>query len=538
MQLRPYQLAAKKAIFDTWRTCDRALAVLPTGTGKTIVFSAICSDVAATGRRCLIIAHREELLQQAADKLHRMTGLVSAVEKGDQHAADSYAPVVVASVQTLSRPSRLEAFDPDEFGVMIIDEAHHTLAPTYQAIVNHFHTKLLGVTATADRGDKRNLGEVYEKLAFEYSLLSAVQGGWLCRPVAKTLPVKLDLAGVKISAGDFQAADLGHAIEPYLQDIAYQMAGICHARKTVVFLPLVSTSQRFTNLLNSVGLNAREVNGESPDRKEILQWFHDAGPGACLCNAMLLTEGWDEPSADCVVVLRPTKVRALYAQMVGRGTRLHPGKKDVLLLDFLWHTDRHQLCRPCHLITTNDDISARVSEILSEETQAAAPADLLEAVAGAESKAKAEREESLRKMLEEQRHRRAKLVDPLQFEASISGHLTSYEPDLSDLASLAPPSQKQVDALEKAGINPTDIQTAGHASRLLDVLSLRRSEGLSSAKQIRLLERFGFQNVGQWSMLDASHMIDRIAACQWHLPRGVVPALYMPQSLQSQQETA
>lgn len=530
MQLRPYQEAAKAAIFKTWEEHDRALLVLPTGCGKTIVFASVCNDIAETGRRCLIIAHREELLTQAAEKLMRTSGLYAVTEKGDQHGAESLAPVVVASVQTLCRPQRLEAFRPDEFAAVIIDEAHHALAPTYQRIIEYFKGKLLGVTATADRGDKRNLGEIFERLAYEYSLLSAVREGWLCRPIARTLPVKLDMSGVGISAGDFAAADVAHAIDPYLEDIAHQMATHCRGRKTVAFLPLIATSQRFAGFLKAEGLDVREVNGQSEDRAETLAWFHDAGPGCVLCNAMLLTEGWDEPSADCVVVLRPTKVRSLYAQMVGRGTRLYPGKKDLLLLDFLWHSDRHQLCRPTHLVCKNEDVSARVAELLEEETEGK-DADLLDAVEEAENKAVEERENSLKKMLDEQRAKDQKLVDPLQFEASITGALEEYTPDPSDLTALAPPSERQKEALRRAGINPQEIQCTGHANRLLDVLALRRMEGLSTAKQIRFLEKRGFRDVGQWRMEEASNMISRYQAAGWFTPRGVNPETYKPTSL-------
>lgn len=139
--------------------------------------------------------------------------------------------------------------------------------------------------------------------------------------------------------------ELGTALDPYLEQIAAEMVQRCRGRKTVVFLPLIKTSQKFRDLLNAKGLQAAEVNGQSTDRKEVLADF-DAGKYNVLCNSMLLTEGWDCPSVDCVVVLRPTKVRSLYSQMVGRGTRLSEGKADLLLLDFLWMTDKHELLPP------------------------------------------------------------------------------------------------------------------------------------------------------------------------------------------------
>ena len=182
---------------------------------------------------------------------------------------------------------------------------------------------------------------------------TAIREGYLCPIRAQTVPLSIDLAGVKVSAGDFAAGDLGTALDPYLERIADEMlAAGCMQRKTVAFLPLVATSKKFAAALAAKGFDAMEVDGESEDRAEVLERYEQAGPGAVLCNSMLLTEGWDCPSVDCVVVLRPTKVRSLYVQMVGRGTRLSPetGKAELLVLDFLWMTERHDLCRPAHLV--------------------------------------------------------------------------------------------------------------------------------------------------------------------------------------------
>jgi hypothetical protein len=240
---------------------------------------------------------------------------------------------------------------------------------------------------------------------------------------------------------------------------------------------------------------------------------------------MLLTEGWDCPSVDCICVLRPTKVRSLYAQMVGRGTRIAEGKRDLLLLDFLWHSERHELCRPAHLVCQNQDISRRVSEILAEESKAI-EVDLLEAEERAEGTATEEREESLRKLLEEQRKRKRSLVDPLQYEFSVGQE--HYQPDGNDLRAMGPPSAVQLSALEKAGVFPDDVESFGHATKLLDTLAKRRMEGLSTPKQIRCLERFGFREVGGWPFDAAKAMIDRVAANMWRVPYGIAPAAYRP----------
>ena len=524
--LRPYQQQARERIHAEWENGHtRTLLVLPTGTGKTIVFASVAADQVRAGDRVLILAHRGELLEQAADKLQRSTGLVSAVEKADATCLNTWFRVVVGSVQTLQRTARLERFPHDYFGTIIIDEAHHAITDGYRRILDYFSgAKVLGVTATPDRGDMRNLGEVFDSLAFEYKLTDAIKEGYLCRIMAQTIPLKLDISSVTMSGGDYAVGDLGTALDPYLEQIAAEMAQRCKGRKTVVFLPLIKTSQKFRDLLNSHGFRAAEVNGQSADRREVLADF-DAGKYNVLCNSMLLTEGWDCPSVDCVVVLRPTKVRSLYSQMVGRGTRLSPGKTDLLLLDFLWMTDKHELCRPADLVCEDRTVARQMTENLAES---GCPQDIEEAAVQASEDVVAQREEALAKQLEEQRRKKAKLVDPLQYEMSIQAEdLAGYVPAFGWEA--GPPTEQQAAALEKLGILPDAVESAGKASLLLDRLHKRRDEGLTTPKQIRCLEKYGFQHVGRWSFEQAKHMIDRIAASGWRgVPKGVTPSTYTP----------
>ena len=525
-ELRPYQQQARDRIHAEWDAGHtRTLLVLPTGTGKTIVFASVAADQVRAGDRVLILAHRGELLEQAADKLQRSTGLVSAVEKAESTCLDSWFRVVVGSVQTLQRTARLERFPQDYFGTIIIDEAHHAITDGYRRILDYFSgAKVLGVTATPDRGDMRNLGEVFDSLAFEYKLTDAIKEGYLCKIMAQTIPLQLDITSVTMSGGDYAVGDLGTALDPYLEQIAAEMARRCKSRKTVVFLPLIKTSQKFRDLLNTYGFRAAEVNGQSDDRRQVLADF-DAGKYNVLCNSMLLTEGWDCPSVDCVVVLRPTKVRSLYSQMVGRGTRLSPGKTDLLLLDFLWMTDRHELCRPADLVCEDRTVARQMTETLAES---GCPEDIEEAAAQASEDVVAQREEALAKQLEEQRRKKAKLVDPLQYEMSIQAEdLSGYVPTFGWEA--GPPSDKQTAALEKLGILPDAVESAGKAALLLDRLHKRQTEGLTTPKQIRLLERYGFRHVGSWSFDAASRMINRIAAGGWRgVPKGVDPKTFTP----------
>lgn len=524
MELRPYQQAARKAVADQWKGGTlRTLLVLPTGTGKTVVFSKIVEDEVRRGHRCLILAHRGELLEQAADKLKAVTGLNAAVEKAEQTALGSWNRVTVGSVQSLSREKRLSQFDPHYYGTIIVDEAHHILSDSYQRVLDHFpEARVLGVTATPDRGDMKNLGCFFQSLAYEYALPKAIKEGYLCPIKALTLPLTLDISAVSVSAGDFQVGALGTALDPYLDQIADQMTEHCKGRKTVVFLPLVSTSQKFRDILNAKGFRAAEVNGESGDRKETLEAF-DRGEYNVLCNSMLLTEGWDCPSVDCVIVLRPTKVRSLYCQMVGRGTRLSPGKDHLLLLDFLWHTDRHELCHPAALICEDEEVARQMTK--NAEDAPGMAMDLEEAEQKASDDVIMQREESLAKQLAEMRKRKKKLVDPLQFEMSIqAADLSNYVPAFGWEA--APPTGKQVETLERLGICPDEITCSGKAAKLLDRLAKRRAEGLTTPKQIRFLENKGFQNVGTWRFDTAKNLIDRIAANGWRVPHGIDPTAY------------
>lgn len=527
MELRPYQQEAKAAVFNEWENGrSKTLLVLPTGCGKTIVFAKITEDCVRNGDRVLILAHRGELLEQAADKIQTATGLGCATEKAEQTSIGSWFRVVVGSVQSMMREARLSQFTSDHFDTIIIDEAHHALSDSYQNVLKHFSdAKVLGVTATPDRGDMKNLGSLFESLAYEYSLPMAIKQGYLSPIKAQTIPLKLDLSGVGTQAGDFKTSDLGTALDPYLHQIAEEMMKYCTKRKTVVFLPLVKTSKKFTQILNDKGFKAVEVNGNSQDRAQVLADF-DEGRYNVLCNSMLLTEGWDCPSVDCIIVLRPTKIRSLYSQMVGRGTRLCDGKEYLLLLDFLWHTERHELCHPASLICENEEVARQMTKNM-EDKAGCDPVDIEEAEQKASEDVVAQREEALAKQLQEMKTRKKKLVDPLQFEMSIQAEdLSNYVPAFGWEA--GPPSDKQVSTLEKLGIFPDAIDNAGKAAKLLDRLDKRRNAGLTTPKQIRFLESKGFNHVGTWQFEAAKKMIDRIAGNGWRVPKDIRANEYVP----------
>jgi superfamily II DNA or RNA helicase len=525
MVLRPYQEEAVKAIRNEWQGGNqKTLLVLPTGTGKTVVFSKVVEEETSDGSKALILAHRGELLDQAADKLRLTSGMDSALEKAESYAFGSSKAVTLASVQTLSQEKRLLHYPKDYFKTIVVDEAHHTTSDTYQRILTHFDgANVLGVTATPDRADRKNLATYFDSQAYEYSLHQAIKDKYLVPVKAQMIPLELNINNVGMSNGDYAVGEVGTALEPYLNQIAVEMLNYCKGRKTVVFLPLVKTSQKFTELLNFYGMKAVEVNGNSPDRDQILADF-ETGEYDVLCNSMLLTEGWDSPGVDCIVVLRPTKVRSLYQQMVGRGMRLHPGKNELLLLDFLWMTERHDLCRPSALISKDEVLAKRIDEMMINSESGI---DLLDAEVIAENDVIKEREDALARELEALRKRKSKLVDPIQYAFSIAAEdLANYEPTFA--WEMAPASNKQIEYLEKHGIFADTVMNAGMASMIIEKLKNRQIEGLATPKQIRLLERYGFLHVGLWAFDAANKMVSMIASNHWQVPRHIHVVSYQP----------
>lgn len=531
MNLRPYQeeaIAGVLAAFEKHRT---ALLVLSTGGGKTICFAKMAEHFNSLGQRTLVLAHREELLTQAQEKIRAATGLWAQIEKAEQRASMN-AQIVVASVQTMV--SRRDRWPADHFGLVVVDEAHHALAKSYLETLARFSSaKVLGVTATPDRGDKKNLGKVFETVAYEAGLMKLIKGGWLARITVKRLPIELDMRGVRKVAGDYKADEIGSAIEPKLMDVARAIGGECWDRKTVVFLPLVKTARKFAEMLNSVGIEARAVAGEDSgnDRREALDWFHQAGPGTALCNAMLLTEGWDQPDTDCVVVLRPTQVRALFAQMVGRGTRLAEGKSDCLLLDFLWMTEEHSLAKVTHLVTGKPEVAAALDAKFDEAARnGGEAADLIDEEETTSKDVEAERMRKVMERLKANRKRTPGTYDVIELATALNeADLTSYEPKFvyvpgHGMRMEDPPSARQKESLAKAGFDPESIASREHASKILDRLAVRRQAGLATPKQVRMLRRFGHPTPDRATFSEASAFIDRHFRGSIHPPKPA-PAL-------------
>jgi superfamily II DNA or RNA helicase len=487
-ELRPYQIDAVESILEHLGDYRSTAAAMPTGAGKTLVFCEVAKRLA---RRTLILAHREELLTQAAEKLANI-GVHAAIEQADRRA--SFADrCVVASVQSMQR-ERLKRFPSDHFGLIVVDECHHSPAQSYRTILDHFvNASVLEVSATFQRLDELGYEGIFDSIAFETNIKQLVSDGYLCPIVARTLPIKIDLRQVRKMAGDFNQAQLAEVIGKELERAADAVLEHVGARRTLVFLPSVNHSLIFAQLCVDRGINAQYVTGSCTDRDHKVSRFL-AGEIQLLANCALLTEGFDCPACDCVVMLRPTQSEALYCQMVGRGTRIHPGKENLLLLDFLWLTKERELCKPACLLgkSATEQEKREIGEVCD---QLGVEVELFNA----------ERIDSLRAQLRAKVSNKPEIFDPLE-EVPIDPldvdalrfHAGQFAP---------PPTRRQLEALTRLGIRANRITCRYAASKFFDLLSVRRSRNLATVRQARRLKAIGVQNPWHVSFADASRLI-------------------------------
>jgi ATP-dependent helicase IRC3 len=330
------------------------LVSLPTGTGKTVVFAAMPAFFEMK-KRMLVLAHREELLEQAAAKFAAIAPeLTVGIEQGSR-SAPADARIVLASVPTVGRKAseRLLRLPPDQFYLIVVDEAHHAVATTYRRVFEHFGlfaegTKrlLVGFTATPRRGDKQTLGEIFEEIAYARSLPEMVRGGYLCPVRGWRVHTSIDISGVHVRHGDFIENDLAQAVDVPERNrlVVEAYERLAPGRRAIVFCVNVAHVRALAAAFAARGIAAAAVWGAMPldDRRDTLRRFGD-GKLSVLTNCNVLTEGFDEPRVDCVVMARPTRSQLLYAQMVGRGTRLHERKSDLVVIDIVDNSAQHKL---------------------------------------------------------------------------------------------------------------------------------------------------------------------------------------------------
>ena len=347
LELRPYQKECVDRMNS--QTNGRHLIVLATGLGKTVIGSFI-----RKGQHVLWLSHRDELVEQPR-KYFEYAGWTFGIEKGTSHAGD--AEIVSASVQTLSRASRLRSFSPDTFDVIVVDEAHHAAAPTYRKILEYFHPKVVfGFTATPRRGDNVRLSDEFDDILYERDIRWGIRNGYLSDIRAYRVSSKMDLNGLPRLMGDYNEAELGRRISdsdaPSIAAQAYLTYCVPQKRHTLIFTVTVHLCQEIQSAIleklpDSQKDTVAVLTGETPSvvRKAILRMYQE-GRILCLINCMVLTEGTDLPVTDAVINLRPTLNPSLYQQMVGRGLRLYPDKKDCLVLDIVNQDEAkaHVLC--------------------------------------------------------------------------------------------------------------------------------------------------------------------------------------------------
>jgi superfamily II DNA or RNA helicase len=551
LKLRPYQLDAVRNIETEWKDHRSTLLVLPTGTGKTTVFSEIIRR--AFPRRALVLAHREELVFQARDRIKAMTGWRVDVEMGSARADMACMfggpRVVVSTIQTQASGGdgggRMTRFDPRLFGVIVCDESHHSVSPQWRKVLSWYmdqnpDIKLLGVTATPDRADEEALGQLYETVAFDYEIQDAIGDGWLVPVTQQMVHVEgLDFSGCRTTGGDLNGGDLAKVME-YEENLhrvvapAIQIAG---DRRTLVFCASVDHAERMCELFNRHRAGAAAwVCGKTDrdDRRKTLADF-SAGRVQIVCNCGVLTEGFDNPGVEVVIMARPTKSRSLYAQMAGRATRpaediahglneheapearralIEASRKpSCLIVDFVGNSGRHKL------MTSVDILGGRVSEkiraLVTKKLGSGKPMRVDEALTEAEEEQKA-REAKARAREAAQR---AALTAKARFTAQ-----TVNPFDVFDVTPVAERgwdrgkrlSEGQANVLRKQGIDP-DTLPYGQARQLLNELFRRWDGNLCSFAQAKILQKRGMAtNV---TRDEAKRMIDEIAVKENWAPR-------------------
>lgn len=517
--LRPYQTAAIEAVGRELATHRSTLLVLPTGCGKTVVFAEIARVDALAGSRTLVLAHRTELLDQAARKLTDV-GVTSSIDQG-QRIGSRWSQVVVGSVQTL-RGARLQRYPRDFFGKIVVDEAHHAAAKSYGNILEYFTgAKILGVTATPDRGDGKGLGKIFETLAFTYEMRKAIADGFLSPLRAKRVLVDdIDLSAVKNRAGDFAQDELSKILneDTAVHGVVNPLLEMAGDRRTLIFGVDVAHAKAIAQFINRKkpgAAMALDGTANAIERAAVLELFR-RGKFQYLANCALFTEGFDEPSIQCVALARPTQSRALYTQMLGRGTRLHPGKADCLVLDFVGNSGKHRLIGPADALAGRD-LDERTREIIEKDLDG--QTELEEVLAHAEEEAKKRRQTVNLVALTVYREREVDLF--------LGDHMPTWDPN--GPAAKLPATPAQLARLLELKLAPPPFGfSKAEASAVIEAAEARRRTGLCSVAQARLLEKYGFP-AATLTFARARELIGQLVAQKaWRMPWKLGAPEYKP----------
>lgn len=515
-ELRYYQKEAEDRVMDELILLKRhsTLLIMATASGKTVTFAHIANAFVKAGKRVLIIAHREELISQAVRTLIEVTGLNDgfqiSVEKANENAS-LFSRIVVASVQTL-KGERLTWWRRNHFQLIIIDEAHHTAAESYLKIIERFNeAKVLGVTATPDRLDKKGLGQIYDSIAYVYDVFQGIKDGFLSPIISKEVRIhSLDLSKVRKIRGDYSESDLEKELitKPSLYEVAKPTVELSGDRPTIVFGVTVAHARELCEVINTIKpFSADYLHGkDTPERRaEVLQNFRE-GKIQYLCNCLLFTEGVDLPFVSCIACARPTTSRAMYCQFIGRGMRICDGKENCLIIDFTDNSSSHKLVCTVDVLAAEDEEEVRIKEFKMEEVK-----DLPEFSGNIEDKEEDDIKEidvERRRALEQEEVRfKVRILDPF----AILG-INIKRPKITHGG--IPPTQNQKDYIAKHGLWREDL-TRRQAALICQKISERLKKGLCTPSQARLLSQYGFNP--NYTRVQADAIITEIKRNNWKI---------------------
>lgn len=562
MQLRDYQIKCNEQTHAALEAAASALVVMPTGMGKTITFAELINQRAEHGRT-LIMAHRDELIRQAVNKVRLVTGEEPAIEMAelraddqmdqtrlvdglDPYADDKPGRFVVTSVQTQNAPTklgrRMERMDPKEFGTIIIDEAHHATARSYQRVVEYYtginpDIKIIGYTATPDRTDEIALGKVFEVVAFDMEIVESIEAGWLVPIEQHFVEVdELDFSNVRTTAGDLNQKDLSGILEDeeILHEVAVPTREIANGRQTLVFAASVHQAKRLCEIFNRYQPGAAcFVYQKTPkdERREIIRQFK-AGTFQYLVNCMIATEGFDAPGIEVIAMARPTKSRCLYAQMAGRGTRpadaivdhitrcddpedrkkaiAQSCKPKMTIIDFVGNSGRHKLVCTADILggRYEDEVIQRAAA-LAREQQNGEAVNMQLVLTEAALQIEAE-EQARRKKVQAKARYRSQQISPFQVFNLRARRERQWNRG-------RPATDRMIGYLRRAGVDSVDQMTFAECSTVIGELQRRRDEGLCTWKQGKLLKRFDY-DPKEVTFEAASDLITAIAENGWQRP--------------------
>lgn len=544
--MRDYQIRASDAAFELWKTIQAVLVVMATGLGKTVLAADVIRRMQPG--RTLFLAHREELIFQAANKIREVTGLGCEIEMADLRASASLfnrSEVIVSTIQTQVSgrgQKRMERFKPDDFALIVVDETHHAPASTYRACMDYYkqnpNLKILGITATPDRTDELALGQIFQHVAINFGILEGVENGWLVPISQQLVKIKdLDFSGVRTTAGDLNGKDLAMVMEEEkpLHGVVGAALEIIGDRRAIIFAAGVKHAERISEIMNRPENRpgcCEWICGETPkeDRRDRLKRF-SAGAIQVMANCGVLTEGFDDPGVEFIIMARPTKSRSLYTQMVGRMTRPLPGvvdgpptaidriaaieasrKATCTVIDFTGNSGRHKLITAADILGGRfpEEVRERAKKILEKKPKG-------DNVQGALIEAEREllREKQERDRRDAARRDRIKArvtyttkeINPFDrtqtdtFQSGISRDGRKFSPS-------------QTGILAKNGFNPAKI-TYGQGQAIIGKIMSKPSDG---QRKCLIRNGYGLKEVDAMSRKEASKTIDVLAANGWRRP--------------------